>query len=359
MNPAVSVIIPVYNSEPFLRECLDSVVNQTLRETEIICVNDGSTDKSPAMLEEYSSRDSRIKIINQDNRGAGAARNAGLKIAAGKYLSFLDSDDYFARTMLEKAYKKALAGDADIIAFDAKKYNVQDGKYSKGEWKFRKKHFPKKYPFSYKDAPAGIFKVLSNEAWTKIFKKDLIFSNGIQFQELRSANDVFFTWCAIFNAEKIDMVDEKLAFYRKGHLTSIQSNKDKTALDFYHAFRRLKDYLITAGKYEEIKQNFGNFFLSNALYNLFSIKDVNQFILLYNELKEHIFSEFEYDYDDRDCISKFREKDWILEKECFQFLVDRRKAIEKEIEAIRGSPPYRMGRMITWLPRKIKLKYGL
>ena len=98
--PKVSVIIPIYNAAEFLGECLDSVLAQTLTDIEVICVNDGSPDNSLEILREYEKKDSRIKIIDQKNQGAGAARNHGMSVARGEYLSFLDSDDFFDRDML-------------------------------------------------------------------------------------------------------------------------------------------------------------------------------------------------------------------------------------------------------------------
>ena len=90
----LSVIVPVYNTEKYLRECLDSIINQTFRDIEIICVNDGSTDKSLEILKEYALKDNRIKVITQGNKGQSVARNIGLNNASGKYITFIDSDDY-------------------------------------------------------------------------------------------------------------------------------------------------------------------------------------------------------------------------------------------------------------------------
>ena len=118
----VSIIIPVYNVEQYLRECLDSVVNQTLSEIEIICINDGSTDASPEILNEYASKDSRIKIISQQNSGLSKARNAALEIASGEYVTFLDSDDYFSLDALEKLYEKASSEQLDLLLFCAQAF---------------------------------------------------------------------------------------------------------------------------------------------------------------------------------------------------------------------------------------------
>ena len=100
----VSVVIPVYNVEGYLEECLDSVINQTLEDIEIICINDGSTDNSLEILEEYAKKDNRIKILNQENQGISATRNNGLKICKGKYICFLDSDDYLELNALMETY---------------------------------------------------------------------------------------------------------------------------------------------------------------------------------------------------------------------------------------------------------------
>ena len=100
MGTKVSVILPVYNVSDYLRQCMDSIVGQTLKDIEIICVDDGSTDDSLAILKEYEAKDQRVKVIQQANAGAGAARNKGLEIATGEYLSFLDSDDFFEPDMV-------------------------------------------------------------------------------------------------------------------------------------------------------------------------------------------------------------------------------------------------------------------
>ena len=111
----VSVIIPVYNSEKYLRQCLDSICAQTLREIEIICIDDGSTDGSADILEDYRKKDSRVTVIRQNNAGAGAARNKGLDISRGRYLSFLDADDFFEMSMLEEAVRCAEENDSDYV----------------------------------------------------------------------------------------------------------------------------------------------------------------------------------------------------------------------------------------------------
>ena len=115
MTAKVSVIIPVHNDAPYLIKCLNSVANQTLEDIEIICVNDGSTDNSLDILNEYASKDSRFKIINQENAGAAVARNKGIEIATGDYLSILDADDFFENNMLEYMYYTAKTEQSDVV----------------------------------------------------------------------------------------------------------------------------------------------------------------------------------------------------------------------------------------------------
>ena len=118
--PKISVIIPVYNTEKYLHQCLDSVVNQTLKELEIICVDDGSTDSSLEILKEYAQKDNRFTILTQKNLHAGVARNAGLTVAKGEYVHFLDSDDYLYSNVYKKLYNCLVDNNLDLIKFKAK-----------------------------------------------------------------------------------------------------------------------------------------------------------------------------------------------------------------------------------------------
>jgi len=120
--PNVSIIVPIYNVEPYLHRCLDSLVNQTLKDIEIICINDCSPDNSLDILKEYAEKDERINIINfEKNQGVSVARNTGIEIAKGEYIGFVDSDDYVDLDFYEKLYKKARETDADMVKASLKK----------------------------------------------------------------------------------------------------------------------------------------------------------------------------------------------------------------------------------------------
>ena len=123
----ISIIIPVYNVEDYLSQCLDSVLSQDFDDFEVICVNDGSTDNSLIILEKYAKLDSRIKIISQINGGLGSARNTGLKHANGEYVMFIDSDDYISEGSLKKIYYNAVSNNSDIVIFEFCQFGEDKG----------------------------------------------------------------------------------------------------------------------------------------------------------------------------------------------------------------------------------------
>ena len=133
-KPKVSVVLSVYNMENYLRQCLDSILDQTFREIELICIDDSSTDSSFSILEEYADRDPRIKVERQDHAGAGAARNKGMTMAEGEYLSILDADDYFEPDMIEQAYGNAVENQADIVVFRCDLFDQKSQTIRENDW---------------------------------------------------------------------------------------------------------------------------------------------------------------------------------------------------------------------------------
>lgn len=244
-TPKVSIVVPVYNVEPYLEECLNSIIKQTLKEIEIICVDDGSTDNSLKILQEYAKKDKRFTIITQKNLYAGVARNAGLSVAKGEYLSFLDSDDFFEPKMLEKMYKKAIKEKADIcvcefdIFIDGKCVsNMHRGinkKYINGNSTFKPDDI--KYLYSFTN-PA---------AWNKLYQHDLLKMYNLRFQNLFSCNDIEFTFSALSMSSKITVVPEILLHYRQSD-TSITSKRGAKAINILYVYKYLYNYLNKKGK---------------------------------------------------------------------------------------------------------------
>jgi len=199
--PKVSIILAVYNVEQYLPRCLDSIVNQTLSDIEIICVNDCSMDKSLQVLMEYANKDRRIRIINlTENKGAAVARNEGLKIANGEYLAFVDPDDYVDLDFYEKLYNLAILNNLDIAKGEIKNFEI-DGTITKDNLNERIREKNNKFLFTY--------------SWTTaIYKKNMITKNSIFFPaECRKGQDIVFLFRCVLNSNDVGLVDNTFYNY--------------------------------------------------------------------------------------------------------------------------------------------------
>ena len=222
----VSVIVPVYNTEKYLRCCLNSIITQTLQDIEIVCVNDGSTDSSLKILQEYAAKDKRIKIINQENKGLSAARNAGLKVATADYISFIDSDDFVHLTFLERLYNAIQDTNCDIAGCDFAKIR------GKREVLPSKKGVEKIYE------PA--LNVLLNRknfihfnVWNKLYKRELI--RGIPFIEGMYYEDWVFNTCVFAGAKSFVWISAPLYGYRISENSIMRSS---------YSLKKMNDYVI-------------------------------------------------------------------------------------------------------------------
>ena len=266
--PLVSVIIPVYNVEEYLRQCLDSVREQTLSDIEIICVNDSSTDGSLSILEEYEKKDPRIQVVTQPNGGAGAARNKGLSMASGKYLSFLDSDDFFELDMLELAYKKAEEDKADFVVFNSDQYYTDRKRFVDVSWTLRIKELPPYTPFNHRQMTDNIFKVFVGWAWDKLYNREFVEKNHLLFQEQRTSNDMLFVFSAVAIAKRISIVNKILAHQRRDAKDSLSKTRENSWHCFYDALTALRDRLKEEEIYREIEKDYINYALHAVLWNI-------------------------------------------------------------------------------------------
>lgn len=226
--PKVSIIIPVFNVERYLADCLESLLNQTMPDFEVLCIDDGSTDNSRNILTLYSRLDSRIKVIYGDHQGAAEARNQGIDLAAGEYLYFMDSDDKAADALLEKAYTAAVKADADVVVFDAFLLDDKTRRISLPTHILRKEYAPMgKTVFFVVDLHDHIFQLANPAPWTKLFKREYVMRKQLRFQNLQNSNDAYFVQMGLALADRITLLDERLYFYRTGMANNIQSKKDK------------------------------------------------------------------------------------------------------------------------------------
>jgi len=297
----VSVIIPVYNVEDYLPQCLDSVLGQTLKDIEVICVDDGSTDKSPEILKEYADKDSRVLVIHQENQFAGAARNKGLEIAKGEYLSFLDADDFFEPTMLQQSYAMAKEFDTDFVVFRSDSYFSNIQQYVPSMWTVKTNLLPAdKVVFNYNDIKKDIFKVFTGWAWDKLYKREFVQSNKLLFQVQRTTNDLYFVYSALLCAKRICTLGNVLAHHRKNEVGTLSVTREKSIDCFYSALIALKKKLEELGVYEELERDYINYALHFSLWNLNTISGAS-YMALYEKLRTEYFEKlgitnFEEDY---------------------------------------------------------------
>lgn len=246
----VSIIIPVYNVEKYIKDTLESVVNQSLKDIEIIVINDGSTDNSQLIIDDYCKKYKNIISIIKKNSGVSSARNTGIKIAKGKYIAFLDSDDILPKDSIELRYKAAIENNADIVTGGAFKFN------SNREWPIKNYFLGNGYRDVVFDEK--LFYTMVN--WNKLFKKELI--KYIEFDErLTYGEDQVFVTKSYFKAQKVYCIDSNLYYYRER-----ESEGSLTQLIFNNPYKVLKQSkLIWEIIKDEIESNFNNITIQNDL----------------------------------------------------------------------------------------------
>ena len=268
-KPKVSIILPIYNVAPYLKQSLDSIINQTLQDIEIICVNDGSTDGSGKILDEYKQKDERIKVIHKKNAGTGAARNDGLKIATGECIGFVDPDDWILPNMYERLYNLLQEKDLDIVMFTPDVYNDKTKKHE-GFLYFQNSNFPEFLddrifnkddisPFSY---PMCV--------WNKLYRKSFVDENKIDFAEGLDFEDHKFIFKSLFTAKRIYFIREKLYVYRHSREGSILS--DTRMFDHIKIYDIVEKILKETNNYEKFRLDFLRYKVHNILYYYTMIK---------------------------------------------------------------------------------------
>lgn len=232
----VSVIIPVFNVEKYLNQCLDSVCAQTLKDIEIICINDGSTDNSYNLLCEYAKLDSRIIIVNQNNKGVSSARNAGVKLAKGEFLCFIDSDDYVDSDYLEKLYQSAVTNNCEIACSGFIKVS--------GIRKSVKKEISKVAVLKNISEKIEIEQIPKhNYIWNKIFLRQSFINNNFKFAECRFFEDIEIVIKILNTMGDMVTVPDVYYYYRKNPDSIVHRQNIKKKQDYYWAISEFQKYI--------------------------------------------------------------------------------------------------------------------
>ncbi len=232
-SPKVSIIVPVYNVEKFLNRCIDSLLSQTLKDIEIICINDGSTDKSLDILKNYESK---ITIITQENQGLSATRNNGMVIAKGEYIAFVDSDDWVDVNFFEKLYNAAKNNNADIAVGGIIRLHKLGKKcYIKFKEEIVTSTPNKKFELC--DVPEKSY------VWNKIYKKEFLSKIKLKFVENLIYEDCIFTPQALYESNKLVVVPNTYYYYWRHSNTLVTIKNEKAKTDKSYAQKWAEDYM--------------------------------------------------------------------------------------------------------------------
>lgn len=270
-KPKISIIIPIYNNEKYLKQCLDSAINQTLSDIEIICIDDGSSDNSLDILKNYAQLDNRINYLTQKNSGQSCARNKGLNIAKGEFIAFLDSDDWMQSDMLEKLYYKAKENDCDISMCSISVFNEVLAQKTDHDCYLSLDIIPKKFDnktFNWIDLKDFIFKICV-VPWNKIYKTQFLKENNITFCKNFVFEDNLFCIETFIKAKKINLTRECLVNYRHFSASSGLSQngaKDYKKLDFFNVLDLEEKLLRDTNTFSRLGQYFKAHKKANLIY---------------------------------------------------------------------------------------------
>ena len=278
MDELISIIVPVYNVEKYIEKCIQSIIDQTYKNIEIILVDDGSTDNSGNMCDDFKMKDNRIKVIHKKNGGLSDARNAGMKIATGEYIGFVDSDDYIAKDMFETLYSlnKKYNSEISIVSF----YEIYKGKVIG----VRDSKELKQYTKTEAMRELLIDTNIQSYAWNKLFKRELF--EGLEFPTNKNFEDIATTLLLFEKANKVVLLEDPKYYYVRRDDSIVGVRNYKTYKDYLDVI--LDKYKYLDGKYEELD-------LYNAYNFIINMIWVYTIIVAFD--LEEVYKEFEKQYD--------------------------------------------------------------
>lgn len=262
----ISVILPVYNSENYIKECLDSLLSQTFKDIEILCIDDGSTDGSLNILKDIEKTDSRITVITQENMGVAKTRNNGLNLVKGNYVYFMDSDDCLDKNAFKKLHDNITSNRSDFCIMKVIFVNGSE------EYKFPAfdidKEFDKvnfsDFTFTYKDVKSHVLNDLF-APWLKLYSAEFLKSNDdFTFPEIKSYSDAPFHVKTMLNASKISFVPEYLYYYRENDGSLVHSSSN--TINFFRLSDIIEDYLVKNDFIDEFMDEFVAFKIVKLVY---------------------------------------------------------------------------------------------
>lgn len=267
-QPKITLIVPVYNVEKYLPQCMNSLVNQTLKDIEILCINDGSTDNSLEILKSYADKDNRVRIVTQQNAGQGAARNVGIREAKGKYLAFVDSDDWQDIHFCEKMYEIAERNDVELVIgryvnFDDKSQKIVSCPAVEDILLFER--FQNKI-FSFDDAQDLYFNQICGAPWNKLYRTDFMRKNKLYFREGIKYEDYPHFFKMFICVKRAVLCPERVYFYRLNRQGSDATDIKRNGFVFFSHFNDIEQTLKKHNRYDELKPSFLKMKIMGLLY---------------------------------------------------------------------------------------------
>lgn len=282
-EPKLSIIVPVCNVEKYLEECIKNLTNQTFFDIEIICINDGSIDRSLDILLDLKNEDQRIKIIDRENKGYGYTINEGIQLAKGEYIGIIESDDFAERNMYEKLYFAAKKYDADVVKSNFYFYYEGTGKKEMCE-------YLEAMPYDCLIEPNYKLLLLGPTIWAGIYRREFLIQNNIKLLETNGASyqDTSFAFKVMYAAKRITFIKDALLNYRSDNVTSSVNSNVKT---FYilQEVKEEENYIKSRGGGIEDFQALSRVKLLRYRWNLERLKGQNKLkflLFMYNDLRE-------------------------------------------------------------------------
>ena len=364
--PKVSVVIPVYNVRRYLKECLDSVLNQTLRDIEIICVDDGSTDGSEKILDEYAAKDSKIKVIHKENTGYGNSMNVGFNAASGDYIGIVESDDIADSKMFETLYNVAVSNDLDVVKSGYYFYFSKDNKNEKIEIVSKALNGKTICPatdFKSKLEMADFYNIKST-IWSAIYRRSFLKENKIDFLETPGASyqDSGFNFKVMATAKRLQLIRGAFLHYRQDNESSSVNSKGKVFCicdEYAEMHRYLEERPLLKGKLIGVLWRIK---FDAYMWNLNRVGQKYKYLFM-----ERFSEEFKQGLDSGEVDkSYFDDGRWKLLSTIAKDSVDaynqyrlgesyNKEALvwRKKYEQINSSLSYRLGKILTFIPRTL------
>lgn len=292
----LDIVVTAHNMEDYLQACLTSISEQTFTDFNVVIVEDGSTDATLSIAEDFASRDNRFRVVHTEICNAGGARNYGMGLVGSTYFMLLDGDDIFRPDMLEKLYRSISRYDADIAVCDYTQFENATHREIAAPWALRTSQLPGQECFSWRDVPGNIFAAFTGCPWNKLYRTAFVREAGLCFPEdMSNCEDTPFVYPALILAHRIVVVDEVLIDRRVARSTSVEASRANEPSALYECICRVKSFLKSqpGNVWKLLQQDYLNWAFDLTLWNIETMPDAVVRQDLVKKLSENEFIELE------------------------------------------------------------------